>query len=1158
MDASQTLHQLNPAMSLPDHDVDLEQGQVSERPSDAGTSSPTSGGQQPVERLGSIRRVSVDQDLGPSLPHPVSVGTSRGTIEPEGSVRPTSLALQVHNTEQEDPANTRRQAPSMRQDSSQTPGNTTRSQGVNYGPGEIFGDPSRQMWTLSLSQFEKHDREITDRWKSETDGVLVFTGLFSATVATFVIESYKRLSVDSGDQTVTLLSQMSQQLVGISNGTILPTPPPLSNSPPNLPSAVRVNILWLLSLAISITCALLATLIQQWTRRYMALSYLHDMPHERARVRTFLFTGMEHFRMRQAVEAIPMLLHTSVFLFFAGLVDFFLLFNQTVAWVFIGWIGLFVSVYAAMTIIPNIIFSCPYRTPFTGLFWRLSQMLAVITLVFTGAFATSLDGFLQHSWGLWGRVYRGASTTIAPLLDREKLVKQIATHKHWFSEGLHQRVVSNAIEASSLVDREALIWTLSKLDEDKEVENYISRIPGFFDSRVVPDALRTMLGLMDSPSNGADSVLAVRLGGLLKTCLPTTSGIDPGVDKNRLNICLTAIWCYTKGYKRPDSKGITMSKYFRGLFADENEMNTLLANDDIHTKVMVLCMGSLLVARLMEEMRGQTAGPQVSEGELVFLKKALGPLWRLDLAGHKPTQLTNLDSMLSELEKVTKEHMPAGETLGHEVLDTMNILAEDVVDTISSLPSTEHQGPDLSVLERAQGLLNRCLTLSKQCGADTHLGGLMRSDALDSLAKILEGLHTKLAQHASSHPHPEPSAHLHGPDEGVQLTTHEDGTPHNFLSSAISAAPSMDKEALSSTLAELYEDNEFEAFVARIPTLFDSDASDTSTDNMLDLMVPSSGSESALAPRLHKFFKACLPGKSTLDPDVRKRRLRICLAAIWSYARAYYADPHKRPIPEQFQRLFADPNDMDLLSADEETDTRVMVLSISSLLTTKIVEDIRHRSGNPTASEGELAFLQKALSSFWRPGLPPVTGSPGPTELANLLTMLDGLSKHSHQEMSPPETIGREASETLDILARAVQDSLPEDPPVGPWGSSASVIGHSSEALQQCLSLLKQISEGEDGLVKGTWVDALIGRLSVLDAKLAPPAAPDPPYTRLRTQSNTFGEVPSTINLLVTPTSENNPSSEQYIATMREPELFMGQQYSRVHTPFHYLQHHQG
>jgi hypothetical protein len=961
------------------------------------------------------------------------------------------------------------------------------------------------------------------------------------------------LSVDSGSQTVALLTQISQQLVGISNGTVLPTPPPLSNSPPNLPSAIRINILWLLSLGISLTCALLATLIQQWCRRYMALSYLHDMPHERARVRTFLFTGMEHFRMTKAVEAIPMLLHISVFLFFAGLVEFFLLSNNTVAWVFIGWVGLFVSVYAAMTIVPNIIFSCPYRTPFTGFLWRLSHLLAVITLVFTDAFTTSLDGFLRHSWGLWGRIYRGASTSIAPLLDREKLVKQITTHKHWFSEGLHRRVVANAIDASSSVDRDALIWTLSKLDEDKEVEDYVSRIPGFFDSRVVPEALQTMFGLMDSPPSGGDSVLAVRLGGLLKTCLPNAAGVEPDVDKDRLNICLTAIWCYTKAYNRPNSKEVPrihMSKYFRGLFADQNEMNTLLAKDDPRIKVVVSCMGSLFVARLMEEMRGQTENPQVSEGELVLLKKALGPLWRLDLAGNKPTQLTNLDSMLSELEEVT---MPAGETLGHEVLDTMHILAEDVADSIPSHPPTEHQGPeDLSVLKRAHGLLKRCMTLSKQYGADAHLGGFMRGGALDSLVKILDDLDTRLSQHAELHPHPESLAHVH---EEVQSMTHEDGLSFNIVSRAISAAPSMGKEALTWTLAELHEDDEFEAFVAHIPSLLDSyDAS----DNILDLMAPSSGGESTLAPRLHKFFKAYLPGKSALDPDVCERRLRVCLAAIWSFARAYCnSDPRKRPIPEHFQRLFADPNDMDLLSAGGDTNTRVMVLCISSLLATKIVEDIHHRSGNPPVSQGELAFLQKALSSFWRPGLPSL--SHGPTELANLLAMLDGLAKLAHQGTSPLETLGREASETLEILVRAVQDSLSEDPPPEPWGSSASVISHSHEALQQCLSLLRQMSEGEDGLVKGAWVDAFIGRLRDLDAKLAPPTTPQSP--RPRTQSHSFGESPSAINLLVTPTSEGNPE-EQYAASMREPELFMGQQYSRVNTPFHYqpylLQRHQG
>ncbi|KAI0298633.1 hypothetical protein B0F90DRAFT_1632250, partial [Multifurca ochricompacta] len=227
------------------------------------------------------------------------------------------------------------------------------------------------MWTLSLSEFEKYDREIIERWKDDTNGVLVFTGLFSATVAAFVIEGYKMLSIGSGDQTVALLTLMSQQLTGISNGAVLSPPLPLDSSPSNLPAAIRVNIMWLLSLSISITCALLATLIQQWVRRYMALSYHHDMPHERARVRTYLFTGMEQFRMKHAVEAIPILLHVSVFLFFTGLVDFFLLFNKTVAWVFIGWVGLFVSIYTAMTVIPNVFFNCPYRTPFSGLFWRL-------------------------------------------------------------------------------------------------------------------------------------------------------------------------------------------------------------------------------------------------------------------------------------------------------------------------------------------------------------------------------------------------------------------------------------------------------------------------------------------------------------------------------------------------------------------------------------------------------------------------------------------------------------------------------------------------------------------------------------------------------------------------------------------------------------------
>ncbi|KAI0252557.1 hypothetical protein BJV78DRAFT_344161 [Lactifluus subvellereus] len=1041
------------------------------------------------------------------------------------------------------------------------------------------------MWTLSLSEFEKYDREITARWNDDTNGVLVFTGLFSATVAAFVIEGYKQLNVDPGGQTVALLGQISQQLSGISDGTGLPPSSPPDSSPPNLAAAIRINILWLLSLAISITCALLATLIQQWARRYMTLSYLHDMPHERARVRTYLFTGMEYFRMRRAIETVPMLLHISVFLFFAGLVDFFLLFNDTVGWVFVGWVGIFASVYIAMTVIPNVFLNCPYRTPFSGSLWRILQILSIAALVLTDALALSLHAFLLH---IWGRIYRGASASVGTLAQREKLVKQITAHKHRFSQGLQRCVVSSAIDAPSLVDREALIWTLTKLDEDQEVEDFIARIPGFFDSRIVSEAPITMLGLMRSPPSGGDSVLAARLRGLLKTCLSTTSGLDPSVRKSRLHVCLTAMWYYAKAYNQ--TEGVPMSKYFRMLFTNQNEINLLLADDDLQTKVLVLCMGSLLVSRIMEEIGDHSGDPQVSDGELVFLKKALGPLWRLDLVEHKPTELTNLDSMVGELEKIAREQIPEGETLGPEVLDTMNILAEDVLDCISS-PSAESHGVNLSILERARETLKRCLSLSKAFGADTQLDGLMKSEALESMLKMLKDLDTHLAQYTASHPQPQsdpnspPNTHTPAPVEGIQSTTNEDGYSlqanqdsheplqrgpnaeegiQQSVDSPISASPAVNKQALTSTLAELSEDDEFESFVARVPSFIGSHVlSNIST--MLDLMAPSGRGDSAFALRLHSFFKTSLPGESALGPDVRKRRLHVCLSAVYSYIKAYNeSDPQERPIPEHFLTLFADPSDMDHLLVDDDGRTRVMALCIRSLLAAKVVEDVRHRIDNPPVSEAELDLLKRALGPFWRPDLH--LDNHGPIELANLMAMVDGLEKVAHQESSPVGNLGPEGSETLDILAESVLDNLPEDLPPEPWGSTASAIGHSYEALRWFLSYFGHLSADTylgGPMMRSAWMNSLVGRLNELSTKLARPTSPYPlsrsqtPQARAQSPIDDMQSMVESVVL----TSEGHPSrptthegfalDRQYMP-MPEPTLYTGQEYSQISVPLRY------
>jgi hypothetical protein len=116
------------------------------------------------------------------------------------------------------------------------------------------------------------------------------TGLFSATVASFIIESYKQLSPNPSDTTNALLTQISQQLANNSNGTPL-TSVAVQGSQPFKPtaSAVRVNVLWFLSLILSLSCALSATLMQQWARRYRELAQRRGAFHRRGRMRAYIF-----------------------------------------------------------------------------------------------------------------------------------------------------------------------------------------------------------------------------------------------------------------------------------------------------------------------------------------------------------------------------------------------------------------------------------------------------------------------------------------------------------------------------------------------------------------------------------------------------------------------------------------------------------------------------------------------------------------------------------------------------------------------------------------------------------------------------------------------------------------------------------------------------
>ncbi|KAJ7831027.1 hypothetical protein B0H14DRAFT_3464421 [Mycena olivaceomarginata] len=226
--------------------------------------------------------------------------------------------------------------------------------GYGQDPAAAERDQSRdeaagaKIWSVYISEASKHDKALVKSWKSDMDGLLIFAGLFSAILTAFLIESYKTLSPDSGDNTVLLLTQISLQLSGIANGSSIDIPPSEPFVPPT--SSLVCNAFWFISLGLSLSSALIATLVEQWAREFQHRSEMRSAPIIRARIFTYLYYGLKRFKMPAVVEVIPLLLHASLISFFMGLVAFLVPVNNDIMILSVFLLALMTLVYIALTI----------------------------------------------------------------------------------------------------------------------------------------------------------------------------------------------------------------------------------------------------------------------------------------------------------------------------------------------------------------------------------------------------------------------------------------------------------------------------------------------------------------------------------------------------------------------------------------------------------------------------------------------------------------------------------------------------------------------------------------------------------------------------------------------------------------------------------------
>ncbi|QRW07937.1 activating signal cointegrator 1 complex subunit 3 [Ceratobasidium sp. AG-Ba] len=265
-----------------------------------------------------------------------------------------------------------------------------------------------RIWPVYVKEAEAWDGEMVDGWNRSLDVMLIFvrlylTALFSAVSTTFVVESFKMLQPDPSQTSANALIEITQLLRTMSNGgntaSIDTSTDPAAFSPPA--SAIWINALWFLSLALSVSVSLIVMLAKQWCYSYM--SGRLGQPHIQARTRQRRLEELERWRMPEILAFLPSLIHLSLFLFFVGLIISLWDAHVGVAAPVLATTAITVLFYSLTTVLPIKYELCPYNTPLSQLLKSSPANMRWLRHTITGQCVTAAKQFANPQ-GLWANI----------------------------------------------------------------------------------------------------------------------------------------------------------------------------------------------------------------------------------------------------------------------------------------------------------------------------------------------------------------------------------------------------------------------------------------------------------------------------------------------------------------------------------------------------------------------------------------------------------------------------------------------------------------------------------------------------------------------------------------------------------------------------------
>lgn len=299
-------------------------------------------------------------------------------------------------------------------------------------------------------------------------------------------------------------------------------------------------------------------------------------------MRAFFAGGVDKTHVPWAVEALPALLHLSLFLFFSGLVVFLLNINHSVFSPVVLWIGLFSMVYGWITFMPMFRPDSPYYTPLSTpaafiLVFILTMLIAVVKFAIVSfiwipmALSATLYYCFSSVWiiirsrirtsrrhkvvyGMNFEVPGNNVTGTRPLLLHHHketwdqfmrfpgrmlyILDPIQLSIFHRAEGMWTigKVAEDVtVKRSWEIDVGILEWTIGAMGEDYTLEKFFDAIPGFLNSKLV-----NVYGTRMTIHRTLSIKLRDALNNFLRRALSSNAVIE-SVKIRRLDIYLNAI-----------------------------------------------------------------------------------------------------------------------------------------------------------------------------------------------------------------------------------------------------------------------------------------------------------------------------------------------------------------------------------------------------------------------------------------------------------------------------------------------------------------------------------------------------------------------------------------------------------------------------------------